>query len=204
MKREFLFRAIGDIDNGLIAEAEADTPRHRDYRVYRRFGAIAACVLCAVGVIVAAPRLRQLSDSLVVDDAAVDTRVENGDTFSALADAENQAETVTENTWLFWFYEDGAWRMEARAYPSGVPAMSTVMNDYLTAVGETARCVMVQEEERDGVRTLVISLNADVADTVLYGLANTALQSGTAHAADQVQITQPGGTYGPWGALYVD
>lgn len=201
MKREFLFRAIGDIDNGLIAEAEADSPR-RGYRGYRRIGAIAACFLCAVGVIIAVPRL--LSDHFVENDAALDTRVEYGDTFHAIADAEQNEQSPTENTWLFWFYEEGEWRTEARAYPSGVPTLDAVLNDYLTAVGEKARCVMVQEDEQGGVRTLVISLNADVAETVLYGLANTALQSGTAHAADQVQITQPGGTFGPWGALYVN
>ena len=167
MKSEAFMRAVGDIDDALILEAESY--RRRGVPVWVRWaGAAAACLVCAAGILAAWPQMKNASDNAemaapeAVGDAlydryyAADEECAQPESTAASASGK-PAETaapealdtgaghyVRERT--FWFREGDAWRKTKQPYPDGLPAMREIVSDYLAAAGAEVRCTAARHE----------------------------------------------------------
>ena len=248
MKGETFLRAVGLIDDDLILEAETRQTAVRRVPAWIRPTAMAAaCLVCAVGVLLAAPLLRHvgednasaecadgmgmkpygtLYDSLCDGEAIVGSNTTStpgspAETHPAL-DTETTPETVVPDTgegvavtWrTFWFRENGVWRTQRKEYPDGLPAMQTILNDYLATAGTEVRCTAVTRKiigEKDevvgelvihtvGVTTWTVTLDGDPGEDIRCGLTNTALDSGSPSTLYLVRILTPETEYEPHSA----
>ena len=113
--------------------------------------------------------------------------------------------------WTFYFYDGKTWRTDTKTYPGGVPAMQTIVNDWLKAAGIKASCTSAAgrvvgektEVQGDivvhtaGVRTWYITLDADITPEQCKALVNTVLESASPSSLYLVEVTTPQGKYAP-------
>lgn len=168
MKSETFLRAVGEIDDALILEAEKYARRRRVPAWVRWAGTAAACLVLAVGILAAWPRMKDsaemaapeadfsgLADKFYAADAE-DVLIENSASSAAGAPSETvaAADTFLPETalpqplagWTFYFCDGKTWRTETRTYPGGVPAMSEILTEYLAAAGTNVRCTAARME----------------------------------------------------------
>ncbi len=209
MKREFFMKAIGGIDDDLVSEAAAEESKPKKKPMpWRTLSGIAAAVVIACGVWTAvqltnandASAENMLSPDMAYpevgfgDDHQYSSKHEIADGFmdyeadtEIALDPSYDTEPYIVKDVCFYIYKDGAYNTLTRSYPDGIPDSVTVMNDYLTAIESSARCLSVKIEtvgETDrvigdivehtaGVRTAYVSLEGETSEDVLRGLVST-------------------------------
>lgn len=176
MKSETFLRALGQIDDDLILEA--DVPASvRFPRWIRTAGTLAACAVLAVGLLFGGVFLRLSGgmDSAAEMAPAADEEIwdglfdsADGNFFSDKTNSSSSAPSSpaeTETTldtgegvrvtwWDFRFLENGVWHTERAEYPYGLPGMQNIVSDYLAAAGSDVRCVSAERSvvgEKDEV-----------------------------------------------------
>ncbi len=172
MKREFLLKALGQIDDDLICEANAkNNPIERKpfakNKIWRTLGSVAAAIVLVCGVWTAIEMgglnvAMEKSDSNYAPDTAHPTEVEKADangkhyytadgqyTANNAADTESALDTSTDlwyeiNTDVWFFLcKDGVWTEEKITYRDGIPSAEMIAAAYLTRVGAAAKCLSV-------------------------------------------------------------
>ena len=214
-------KAIGGIDDDLVCEAIAknkliDKKIFAKSKLWRTFGGIAAAIVVVCGVWTAlemggigdvftskdeanyAPNAEAPTDGMKPESADGDYYYTADDA----ADTEVTFDTSSPDIWIepvsrVWYFicESGVWTEEEITYPDGIPSAKEILNEYLTRIGSSAKCISVTvetvgEEDRVigdmvmhtvGVRTAHVVIEGDLSDDALRGLIATAGNLASAH-----------------------
>lgn len=207
MKSEFFLRALSDLDDALILEAQPDAAR-RTHRIPRAYAAAAACFVFLAGALalVLSGQSRKLADSVgenLCEDFSYYCAADTAQAEAAPDTAPGESLTAV----TFRFFDGTRWTARVQEYPDGAPDAASVLSDYLSAAGSAARCVSVRVEETGaqdnvlpdgllehtvGKRCAYVELDGDPGENAARGLVNTVLRGGLLWA-DLVCISTPGG-----------
>ena len=193
MTSEMLLRAIGDIDDDLITEAQDIRPARRMPR-WAKYTAAAACIgLCTVAVLSLPAFMKcgsMAPESANKQDAAVMDREDYS--YTAEDVAKDTVDGILMQGVTFIFYDaEGGKSSLWWDYPDGIVSTEEVLSAYLHEAGYDIACLSVvretegeQNEIRDydgesvivhtmGVTTVTVTLDGIPEEPILQGLGET-------------------------------
>ena len=199
MKRDFFLRAIGEIDEDLIIEANVENRRNKAivknkgrFVPYRIAGTAAACLVLLTGVWIAArggfmkmttdnaaPEAEFVADMSPAEDAVGSIMDGGGDKDVLYSEPENAAPLLKA--------EDA----DLAGSTAGEGDAAAAVNEILREAESAVRCLSVTVEAVDDERVAVVALTEDPGGTILQAVVS--LVRDTA-GARRVQIVLAEGT----------
>ncbi len=189
MKREFFLRALSEIDDDLLIEADVENKENKANAKnkarmlpFRIAGTAAACLILLVGVwsVFQGGMKKAMLDSAAPEAEFAPDRMPTEDAILGAADADGGHD--------YNYKADEEFSAATAGQPQNV---KNAVNEYLAESDSAVRCTGVTEEKTNHARIACVTLTDDPGEDVLSALLEMVKNS---VGADSVRFLLPDGT----------